>query len=152
MFRLLQPGQPEHWLQLTPSYGPVGSHAPRWLGGELRDISAARHYKAHAYHFNARKNTLLELLSLDLADCLSLAQRLSRDADESVHDFIRQCLSEGERRIVAISQGSVQLIRDFVEDEIQELVIVEMHRGTIGVARLEGQGTTVVVELPTLPE
>jgi two-component system sensor histidine kinase VicK len=123
-FRLLDADQTEQWLLLTPSYGPRGL-APTWVGGVIRDITAQKHYKANADYFNSRKNGLLEILSVDLADCLSLAERLKNDPDSAVQDYIRQRLETGMQRIASISQNSVQLIRRFVEEEMQTSITVE---------------------------
>ena len=125
-FRLLVPGRPEQWLQLTPFYQPAAGEAGGWVGGELRDISAAKHYRANADRFNSRKNTLLEILSLDLADCLVLAQALGQDQSGELHYQISNRLLEGVRRIEAISQEGVQLIHDFTGEEMQTSLGVQL--------------------------
>ncbi|WP_324677154.1 ATP-binding protein [Hymenobacter sp. GOD-10R] len=124
-FRLQTPGQPDQWLELTPSY-LADSNGPGAVGGVLRDISVQKYYKAHADRFNARKNTLLEILSLDLSDALVLSQGLRHQA-EAEQAYIQERLLEGLRHIEAISQEGAELVRNFTSEEAQTSVNVALN-------------------------
>jgi two-component system sensor histidine kinase VicK len=126
-FRWLESEQAERWLLLTPGRGPSTGSGPAWVSGELRDITAPKHYKAHADRFNSRKDTLLEMLSQDLADCLSLAQGLRQPAAV-------QALRADAGRLAVLAQNGVQLIRSFVEEEIRvsEAVDLRFERVELG--------------------
>jgi len=139
-FRLLVPGQREQWLQLTPFYQPAAEAAGGWVGGELRDISIAKHYRANADRFNSRKNTLLELLSLDLADCLVLSQALSQDSSGELRYQISNRLLEGVRQIETISQEGVQLIHNFTNEEMHAAMAVQLSLERVELGLLLRQG------------
>jgi len=126
VFRLRVTDHPDQWLQLTPSYqsAPDG---PGWVGGQLRDISASRRYKANADHFNARKNTILEILSLDLSDVLVLSQSLRHEAEDAAAHYIWGRLLEGLRRLETLGQQGTKLVRAFVDEEIQTSVAIDLH-------------------------
>lgn len=115
-FRLQTPEQPDQWLELTPSYLADGGGA---VGGVLRDISAQKYYKAHTDRFNARKDTVLEILSLDLADSLILSQGLRHQAEDEQTGYIRERLLQGLHRIEAVSHEGAELVRNFVSEEAQ---------------------------------
>ncbi len=125
-FRLLVPGRSDQWLQLTPSYQPSPEGAG-WVGGQLRDISVARHYKAHSDHFNARKNTILEILSLDLSDVLVLSQSLRHEAENEASSYIWGRLLEDLRRLETLGQQGAQLVREFVSEEAQTSVNIDLN-------------------------
>lgn len=125
-FRLCAPGRPDQWLALMPSYQatPAG---PGWVGGQLRDISAARHYKASTDQLNARKNTIMEILSLDLSDVLVLSQGLRRDAENDTTHYLRKRLGQGLRRLETLGQEGARLVREFAEEEIQASATIALH-------------------------
>lgn len=124
--RLSIPGRPDQWLALSPSYMP-DSAGPGWIGGLLRDITVEKHYKAHVDQFNARKNALLEVLSLDLSDMLVLSQSLRWEVQEEVKEFIWTRLLDGLQRIEARGQEGAKLIQEFVNEEIQTSVTVDLN-------------------------
>lgn len=125
-FRLQVADKPEQWLQLTPSYQPAAT-GPGWIGGVVRDISVAKHYKRHADRFNARKNTILEILSVDLADTLVLSQSLRWDAEDEVTGYIRTRLVEGLSRIENRSQQGARLVQEFTTEEIQTSATIALN-------------------------
>lgn len=89
------------------------------MSSQLRDISAAQHYKAHVDHFNARKNTILEILSLDLSDVLVLSQRLRHEAESDANNYIWGRLLDGLRRLETLGRQGARLVREFVSEEVQ---------------------------------
>ncbi|TGE29878.1 sensor histidine kinase [Hymenobacter metallicola] len=126
VFRLLLPGERVQWLELTPSFLPRSADAG-WVGGQLRDVSVAQQYKAHADRFNARKNLLLEILSVDLSDMLVLSQNLHQNAEDEVNSFIRVRLLQSLERIEARGQEGVRRIQEFVSEELQTSAAVSLH-------------------------
>lgn len=125
-FRLQVPGRPDQWLQLTPAYQP-SPDGPGWVGGQLRDFSAARHYKDHADNFNARKNTILEILSLDLSDVLVLSQSLLHEAADDAGNYIWGRLLEDLRRLESLGQQGARLVREFVGEEAKASVGIDLN-------------------------
>ncbi|RPD44609.1 hypothetical protein DNI29_20985 [Hymenobacter sediminis] len=132
-FRLQLPDKPEQWLQLTPSYYPDKT-GPGWVGGVVRDVSVAKHYKAHADRFNARKNTILEILSVDLSDTLVLSQGLRWEAADEVNGYIQARLVEGLKQIESRTQEGTRLVREFVDEEIEAsaAVVLNLERVELG--------------------
>ena len=125
-FRLQAPGRADQWLQLTPSYQP-SPDGPGWVGGQLRDISVARHYKDHADNFNARKNTILEILSLDLSDVLVLSQGLLHEAAGDAGNYIWDRLLDDLRRLENLGQQGARLVREFVSEEAQTSAGIDLN-------------------------
>lgn len=125
-FRLQAPGRADQWLQLTPSYQP-GPDGPGWVGGQLRDSSAAWHYKANADAFNARKNTILEVLSLDLSDVLVLSQGLLREAAGDADSYLWNRLLTDLRHLETLGRQGAQLVREFVSEEAQTSAGVDLY-------------------------
>jgi len=135
-FRLQRPEQPDQWLELTPSYLPdsAGSAGRGWVGGVLRDISTQKYYKAHVDRFNARKNAVLEILSLYLSDALILSQGLRHHVEDKQTGYIWERLVEGLRRIEAMTHEGAQLVRDFTSDEVQTsaTILLNLERVELG--------------------
>ncbi|GAA4498878.1 hypothetical protein GCM10023172_16650 [Hymenobacter ginsengisoli] len=114
------------WLCLAacPEYLAEGE---LYLSGTVKDITRDKVVSINAEKFNTKKNATLEILSHDLAGPLALLQQLTEHlraespmASESALHLLRLM----ERTCL----DSVNLIRDFVDNEFMESANVELKR------------------------
>jgi two-component system sensor histidine kinase VicK len=124
-FRLLKADGPEQWLCLSPHYhqnnGELGL-----LGGFLADVTNRKEYVANADKFNAKKNATLEILSHDLAGPFVMLQQMAEYVGEQIENLHNERLNEMIRIMQTTCQQSVDLIRDFVDQEFMDSANVEM--------------------------
>jgi two-component system sensor histidine kinase VicK len=141
--RLHAAGQPDQWFCLTPHYnqGPEGQVL---LGGDLRDISAAKHYQHNADSFNARKDTVLEILSHDMSGAFMLMQKLTRHLRQEVAPVGSPLVAEMLAILEKTSQDGVRLIRDLVSLEFLTSTNTDLRRTRVEV------GSTLRVPLAQL--
>ncbi|UPL49259.1 PAS domain-containing sensor histidine kinase [Hymenobacter sublimis] len=120
--RLLPPpgteGRPQ-WLCLT--VGRV-EQAPgqTYLSGTVQDTTRTREYMDNADRFNKKKNTTLEILSHDLAGPFIMIKQVAGYVSERIETLHDEQLSELLLTMQTTCQDSVNLIRDFVDNEFLE--------------------------------
>ncbi|MBB4603267.1 two-component system sensor histidine kinase VicK [Hymenobacter luteus] len=117
-------GQPQ-WLCVT--VGRV-EQAPgqTYLSGTVQDITQTREYIDNADRFNKKKNTTLEILSHDLAGPFIMIKQVAGYLGERIESLQDAQLSELLHSMQTTCQDSINLIRDFVDNEFLESSGVKM--------------------------
>ncbi|UYZ62030.1 PAS domain-containing sensor histidine kinase [Hymenobacter weizhouensis] len=123
--RLLHPDGAEQWLCVDP-YHTVDARGQVLLSGLITDITASKEYINNANKFNAKKNATLEILSHDLAGPFAMLQQLAGYIEERVEPLHDETLIELLRVMHDTCRDSVNLIRDFVDNEFLESANVEL--------------------------
>lgn len=124
-FRLRHPDGREQWLSLQPHYhAPAGG--PPQFGGLLQDITPTKEALSYANRFAAKKNATLEILSHDLAGPFIMIQQLSDYFRETVQPMRNAQLERLIDVMQATCRDSINLIRDFVDNEFMASANVEL--------------------------
>jgi two-component system sensor histidine kinase VicK len=126
------PGEPDRWFSLLPHWeqDPQGR---TWLGGTLREVSEQKRHAESSQKFSLKKNTVLEILSHDLASGFVMVdkiagvlhQRLDPDTDPE----LRQLLPVMQQT----SRQNLQLIRNLVDEEFLESSEIPLKRELVDV-------------------
>jgi two-component system sensor histidine kinase VicK len=124
-FRVLNLDGTEKWFQLKPHRQQTGPDQGL-LGGFLNEITSQKEYMANADKFNAKKNATLEILSHDLAGPFNMLQQLAEYMGEQVYSLQNENLNEMIRIMQTTCRESVDLIRDFVDQEFLDSANVEL--------------------------
>ncbi len=131
-FRLLLPDQAIRWLCLTPYYLPNVDDKVL-ISGFAEDITARKAYNEVLKKYAAKKNSVLEILSHDLAGPLANIQGLTtvlskkwKGKENATTDFILDSISKTCER-------SIRLIRDFVKHEFLESAGVELVKSRVNI-------------------
>ncbi|WP_165822292.1 sensor histidine kinase [Hymenobacter edaphi] len=123
--RLRHPDDRRQWLALTAARS-TDEQGTTTLVGTLRDITRTKEYMHNADKFNAKKNATLEILSHDLSGPLMVVQQLAEHVAEQTEGYANPTLRELLRLMRATCTDSVNLIRDFVNQEFLESASVEL--------------------------
>ena len=121
-FRIFLRNKVEKWVCVSPRLLPDQS----LIVGYANDITAQKQYNDYLKKFSDKKNSVLTILSHDLAGPLSMIHNLSEmleadtksDKDQEIH----KVLGIIERS----SKQGMQLIQDFVKQEFLESVNVDL--------------------------
>lgn len=118
--RLLGQGLlPEQWFSLLPfRYQDAAGQV--WLSGSLREITADKQYQLTNEKFSAKKNTVLELLSHDLAGAFVVLQQLTTHLQQELGEPANPNVPQLLGLMQQTSQQSVALIHDLVDQEFME--------------------------------
>jgi len=135
-------------LRLLPA---DGSREVQWLGikahlqlasdgqvllcGFVNDITAEREYLLNVDKFNAKKNTTLEILSHDLAGPFNVLQQMIDFCREKVGPLQDPQVEQMLQVMHDTCRDSVNLIRDFVDQEFMESTSVQLKRERVDLAR-----------------
>ena len=130
--RLQATGQPDQWFCLTPAFQRQ-SDGRVLLGGTLRDIRVAKQHQQNSDRFNARKNATLEILSHDLSGAFIMVQQIVEYLQKAVPATAGSRVSEMLRVLATTSQGSVKMIRDFIDLEFQSSANTDLQRSRVEV-------------------
>ncbi|GAA4353193.1 hypothetical protein GCM10023185_13590 [Hymenobacter saemangeumensis] len=129
---------PEHdkvqWLGIK-AHQYLASDGQVLVCGTLNDISAEREYLLNADKFNAKKNTTLEILSHDLAGPFNLLQQMIDFCREKVGPLQDPQVEKMLQVMHDTCRDSVNLIRDFVDQEFMESTSVQLKRERFDLAR-----------------
>jgi two-component system sensor histidine kinase VicK len=125
--RLLRDNQPDQWFYLTPHWHQ-DSAGHTLLGGVLRDISLDKQHKDVLIKFSSKKNTVLEILSHDLAGAFALLQQLGEYVHGEMSPQTNPRVPEMLNLMLSTSQHSVQLIHDLVGQEFLESSDIPLKR------------------------
>ncbi|OON68531.1 ATP-binding protein [Hymenobacter sp. CRA2] len=123
--RLRHPDGRRQWLCLTLCR-PAAEGEGELLTGTVQDITRVKEYMSNADKFNAKKNATLEILSHDLSGPLLVVQQLAEHVAEQAKNYSNPALDELVRLMRTTCQDSVDLIRDFVNQEFLESANVEL--------------------------
>ncbi|OKL41610.1 PAS domain-containing sensor histidine kinase [Pontibacter flavimaris] len=118
-FRIILPDRSVKWLQLFPELLVAGD-GKRHIAGFLDDITLSQENSGTLEKYAAKKNSVLEILSHDLAGPLANIQALADVLAESTGRYGNAEVSKVIRIIRESSERSVRLIREFVQQEFLE--------------------------------
>lgn len=118
-FRIILPGKNVSWLLLNPQL-ITDQEGRRYVAGLVDDITVAKDNIRNLERFAAKKNSILEILSHDLAGPLANIQALAGLLSESTKEYKNEEVENVIRIISESSARSVRLIRDFVQQEFLE--------------------------------
>lgn len=122
--RLNQTAESVQWMRVSICQRQLPP-AMRYLIGTVRDITREKEVLLNGQKFNAKKNATLEILSHDLAAPLALLQQLTEHLAwelDAPNEKVQGVLHLMQRTCTQ----SVNLIRDFVDNEFLESSNVEM--------------------------
>ena len=123
--RLRYPDGRRQWLSLT--LGRVRTaDGEEFLSGYGQDITRVKAYMDNADKFNAKKNATLEILSHDLAGPLLLVQQLASHVEQQASAYDNPEIKHLLGLMQKTCQESVDLIRDFVNQEFMESSNVDL--------------------------
>jgi two-component system, OmpR family, sensor histidine kinase VicK len=133
-FRIRLPDQSIKWLLLNPHLY-TDSEGNRIVAGIAEDVTLIKDNISNLQKFASKKNSILEILSHDLAGPLANIQGLS----DVLSEYTREYGNEEVDRIIKIiretSERNIRLIRDFVHHEFLESSNVELFRQRVNIVR-----------------
>lgn len=118
-FRIQLPGKPVQWICLTPYLVKLESGS-NVVAGYFEDISKSKSSAENLRNFAAKKNSVLEILSHDLAGPLNNINGISALLIDELKKYENPDVSQMIAMIRETSERSIQLIRDFVNQEFLE--------------------------------
>lgn len=118
-FRIQVDDHSERWVYLTPMLD-TDEKGRRVIGGFVDDITERRVHHETLQKFTAKKNSVLEILSHDLARPLANIQGLSTRLAKQLESYENEQTHKMIEMITEASKQGVQLIRDFVHQEFLE--------------------------------
>jgi two-component system sensor histidine kinase VicK len=114
------------WLCLTVTGAvPAGETQPL-LSGYLTDVTRTQHLEENTQRYQAKKNSMLEVLSHDLASPLVLVEQMADYLTERVQTLADPQLNRMIGAMRQACQEGVTLIRDFVDQEFLDSVNVDL--------------------------
>jgi two-component system sensor histidine kinase VicK len=153
---------PTQWLCVTPHWQQDASGQAS-LGGTVRNISRSKLHKNNTDKFTSKKNTVLEILSHDLAGSFVLVQQLIGYVRDAVSNHDNPQVLEMLNMVLDTSQRSVKLIHALVNQEFLESTEIPLKREWVNLSErvmealepaqyLKGSETQhLQVELPSEP-
>ncbi|MEW6499645.1 MAG: ATP-binding protein, partial [Cyanobacteriota bacterium] len=118
-FRIVLPDNSVRWLLLSPHLITNGQ-GRRFIAGLAEDITILKDKIHIVEKFAAKKDSVLEILSHDLAGPLGNVQALTDLLSESLEDTENAQVKNIIRIIRESTSRSIHLIRDFVQQEFLE--------------------------------
>lgn len=126
-FRIRTHGGRERWVCVCPHLSEDHSY----VMGYVSDVTAQKHYNDTLKKYSDKKNSILNILSHDLAGPLGMIHSLSQ--------MLGDGKEEGAREIIGIieksSRQGVQLIQDFIKQEFLESSEVKLIRRRVDLAQ-----------------
>jgi len=131
-FRILLRNKAEKYVCVTPRLLPEQS----LIVGYVSDVTAQKEYHDYLKKFSDKKNSVLNILSHDLAGPLGMIHNLSAmleadtksDKDQEIHKVIGI--------IERSSRQGMQLIQDFVKQEFLESTNVEVMKSRVDLVQV----------------
>ncbi|GAA4368861.1 hypothetical protein GCM10023185_41990 [Hymenobacter saemangeumensis] len=125
--RFLRPDGSLRWLCLTATRStPPDDPTGPLVSGYLQDITRTQANRELSERYQAKKNSMLEILSHDLASPLILAEQLSEYIAERVETLRDEHLDRMIADMRTACRDGVTLIRDFVDQEFLESASLEL--------------------------
>lgn len=124
-FRVQLPNEGERWINITP-FLVEEKPGRQFVIGFADDITAAKKYSENLLKFNNKKNSILNILSHDLAGPLGNIHALA----EMLADDLKPYENEDAQRVIGLieqsSKHSINMIQDFVKQEFLESAAVDL--------------------------
>jgi len=118
---------PDQWLCFTP-YWYQDAAGQAFVSGSARDLSNEKAHRHNSEKFNAKKNTVLEILSHDLAGAFIILQQLTDYVQEEMGTPANAKVPEMLDLMRQTSQKSVAMIHDLVDQEFLESATIPLRR------------------------
>ncbi|RDV11954.1 PAS domain S-box protein [Pontibacter diazotrophicus] len=115
-FRIILPDKSVSWMLLNPKL-VTDKQGRRVLAGIVEDITAAKENIANLQKFAAKKNSILEILSHDLAGPIANVQGLADLLSDYTKEYGNSEVDNIVRIIRESSEKSIRMIREFVQYE-----------------------------------
>lgn len=126
--RLAHPdGQQRTLCLMATGYTLEGDTPELLISGHLENITKTQHILDHAQRYQAKKDSMLEILSHDLASPLVLVEQMSEYLAEKVEGLADAELNRMIEGMRASCREGVTLIRDFVDQEFLESANVDLN-------------------------
>lgn len=126
LLRLARPDGGTRWLCLTATgFVPDGETQPL-LSGHLADVTRTQNIEENSQRYQAKKNSMLEILSHDMASPLVLVEQMADYLTERVEALADPQLNRMIEAMRQACQEGVTLIRDFVNQEFLDSVNVDL--------------------------
>lgn len=138
---------PEQWLCLSPHWQQDAT-GQAVLGGTVRDITRSKHYQDSGDKFNSKKNTVLEILSHDLAGSFVMVQQLTTYVRDALREHPNPQVPEMLNMVLDTTQRSVKLIHDLVDQEFLETTEIPLKRERIDLRDRISEALTPAQYLP----
>ena len=126
LLRLALPNGDTRWLCLTISGFVPAGEGPPLLGGHLADVTRSQTLLETANRYQAKKNSMLEILSHDLASPLVLTEQMAEYLTERVESLADPQLNRMIEGMRQACQEGMRLVHDFVEQEFLDSVNVNL--------------------------
>lgn len=115
-FRITLPDESVAWMLLNPKL--IKDHQGRQIiAGIIEDITLAKENISNLQKFAAKKNSILEILSHDLAGPIANIQGLAHLLSDYTEEYKNKEIDEVIRIIRESSEKSILMIREFVQQE-----------------------------------
>jgi two-component system sensor histidine kinase VicK len=125
-FKIVLPDQAIRWICLSPFF--IEDTGNTYLAGFVQDITDQKAYNQNMLEFNAKKNSVLEILSHDLAGPMNTVKLLAALLAKKVKPYGNDEVINLTELIEDTCNRSVKLIRDFVTHEFLESSNVTMNK------------------------
>jgi two-component system, OmpR family, sensor histidine kinase VicK len=133
-FRIKLPDKKVRWLQLCP-HVILDQQGKRFIAGILDEITLAKENLNTLEKYGAKMDSVLEILSHDLAGPLANIQMLADALSDQTKGFGSEEVNKIIRLIRESSERNIRMIRDFVQQEFLESANVELFKRRVDLAR-----------------
>ncbi|MDO1446355.1 PAS domain-containing sensor histidine kinase [Rhodocytophaga aerolata] len=131
-FRIIIPEGTEKWIRVSAGRFTT-MEGEQVLAGTAEDITKDKTYVNNLHKFAAKKNSILEILSHDLAGPLSVLQNMAGILARKMKPYENQEIDELIGMMAEACQRNVKLIRDFVANEFLESSAVVLNKQRINI-------------------
>jgi two-component system sensor histidine kinase VicK len=137
-FRVKSPDGADRWICVSP-FLLREADGQACVAGFADDITGAKHNSDILKKYAAKKNSVLEILSHDLAGPLGTIQGLSAAVGRRVKQYNDPQLEEMIDLISRMAKRNIHLIREFVKQEFLESSSVELIRQRVDILKIMGE-------------
>ncbi|WP_205500855.1 PAS domain-containing sensor histidine kinase [Rufibacter psychrotolerans] len=137
-FRVQLPQLEQQWVCLNLALLPQDQAEPQILG-HAEDITTQRQYNDHLKRFSNKKDSILNILSHDLAAPLGMIRNLTGLLAEELKDSSNEEVRHLLRLIEQGSQQGADLIREFMNQEFMESSQTHVVTRRVNMVRVLGE-------------
>jgi two-component system sensor histidine kinase VicK len=130
--RLLSANNKVQWLCLTGYYS-ISEKGEPLLSGIVQDITSKKEYEYNVNKFTNKKNSVLEILSHDLAGPMNTLKGMATLIEKKTRQYNDSSLQQITGMMQDVCERGVNLIRDFVNHEFLESSNVDMIKKRVDV-------------------
>jgi two-component system sensor histidine kinase VicK len=130
--RLLSSENKVQWLCLT-AYFSHSEKGEDLISGIVQDVTSKKEYEYNANKFTNKKNSVLEILSHDLAGPMNTLRGMATLIEKKTRQYDDPSLRQITTMMQEVSERGVNLIRDFVNHEFLESSNVDVIKKRVDV-------------------